>query len=448
MEPFQKLNPSAFLNFLRAKYEMYTGEVNVTALPYYLCIDPSDKCQLRCPTCPTGIENESRRNREPELTLFRRERRMLSSELVDAVLDELGEYLFLVMFYNYGEPLLNPNVSAFIRKAKQYGIETELHTNLSLPLSDQRIDDLLTSGLDRLLASIDGFSQQTYQIHRVGGDLALVKSNLERIVKARNRLRLNTHISWGFLVFSFNEHEIPATQRYCHELGIEFHRRDAFVDNPEWLPSYRKRETPWIVPQEALLKKDSSKGWSPLPAVEKSRCASACGWHYGYSVVTGGGRVAPCCAVAKDEYDFGELAPGSASFREVWNNPAYQKSRAAFAAKDAQHLGHVETICTRCPYPATLHHLYSVHDAKVIGQFHRQFAGSDPVLEEAFDLFTWARYGSSVSAMCRNGISLSADCIFVGHESQPDIAEFVSFFEDRLLPVAKAANLAKERFTP
>jgi hypothetical protein len=84
--------------------------------------------------------------------------------------------------------------------------------------------------------------------------------------------------------------------------------------------------------------------------------------------------------------------------------------------------------------------LYSVHDARVIGRFHEQFADSDPVLEEAFDLFTWARYGSSVSALCRNGISFSPDCIFVGHESQPDIAEFIRFFESRLLSVAKAAS--------
>jgi MoaA/NifB/PqqE/SkfB family radical SAM enzyme len=129
MEPFPKLNRSAFWNFLWSKYEMYTGELRVSSLPYYLCIDPSDKCQLRCPTCPTGIENESRRKHEPELALFRRERRLLSSELLETVLDELEEYLFLAMFYDYGEPLLNPNVSGFIRKAKQYGIETELHTS-------------------------------------------------------------------------------------------------------------------------------------------------------------------------------------------------------------------------------------------------------------------------------------------------------------------------------
>ena len=70
MESFQKTNRSAFSNFLLARYEMYTGETDVSARPYYLCIDPSYKCQLRCPTCPTGIENESRRYRDAGNLLF------------------------------------------------------------------------------------------------------------------------------------------------------------------------------------------------------------------------------------------------------------------------------------------------------------------------------------------------------------------------------------------
>jgi MoaA/NifB/PqqE/SkfB family radical SAM enzyme len=357
-------------------------------------------------------------------------------------MDELGEYLFLVMFYNFGEPLLNPNLADFIRQAKTHRIVTELHTNLSLPLSDERIDDLLSSGLDRLLASVDGFTQKTYEIHRVGGDLALVKSNLERLVKTRDRLGLKTQISLGYLVFSFNEHEVRDAQKYCAELGIDFNRREAFVDNAEWLPSYRKNETPWFVPQEALLKKDSKQGWSPLPAVERSRSPSACGWHYGYSVVTAGGRVAPCCAVAKDAYDLGEVAPGATRFSDVWNNDRYRKSRAAFAGKEEEDLADVETICTRCPYPETIHHLYSVHDAKVIAQFHNTYADSDPLLEHAFDLFSKARYGSSVKEFCGGGIPFSLDRLFVGNENSHDTAAFVDFFEEKLLPASRKSRMA------
>src|SRR5437868_5905363 len=124
MEPFQKTNPSAYLNFLQSKYEMYSARVTTRSRPYYLGIDPSDLCQLRCPTCPTGIENESRRSHVADPAIFRKDRSMLSVELLDTLLDELGESLFLIMFYNYGEPLLNKNLSSYIRKAKKFDIET------------------------------------------------------------------------------------------------------------------------------------------------------------------------------------------------------------------------------------------------------------------------------------------------------------------------------------
>jgi len=439
MQPFKKTQRSAYLNFLRAKYEMYTGQIHVKSYPYYLGMDPCDLCQLRCPTCPTGIENESKRSKSADTLIFRNDRTRMTPSLFDALLDELGDYLFLILFYNYGEPLLNKNLPTFIKKANKLRIETEIHTNLSLPLSGQEIEDLLTSGLDHLAASIDGFSQETYQIHRVGGNLELVKSNLERLVTARERLGLKTGISYNFLVFSFNEHEIPAAQKYCQELGLDFNSRDAFMDNPEWLPSYRKQEQPWVVPKEARLREETSLGWSPLPAVNESKSPSSCAWHYGFSVVSAGGQVAPCCPVAKEKDDFGTLIPGRVSFADIWNNDLYTKSRADFAGKEIEGLKEVQTVCTRCPYPKTIHHLYSLHDAKVITQFRKVFEGSDPVLNQAFDLFCRIRYGISMHEFNQGGFP-PLEQLFVGNESKTDTAKFVEFFQKNLINECSGAH--------
>src|SRR5215467_1461709 len=100
---FKQRNRAAYENFLTSKYEMWTGAVHVQSRPYYLIVDPTSHCQLRCPTCPTGVENASRKSGGN--VRFRR-RTFLSEEIYDAVLDELGDYLFLIMFYNWGEPLL------------------------------------------------------------------------------------------------------------------------------------------------------------------------------------------------------------------------------------------------------------------------------------------------------------------------------------------------------
>jgi MoaA/NifB/PqqE/SkfB family radical SAM enzyme len=431
--PFRKTNRSAFTNFLQSKYEMYTGEATVRSYPYYLTLEPSDKCQLRCPTCVTGIENEMRSRRELPV-IFRANRASLTLDLLDALLAELGDYLFLIVFYNFGEPLLNKNLPALIRMANLRQIETDINTNLSLPLSDESIDELLDSGLDYLYASIDGFSQETYEVHRVGGRFDLVKENLERIAAARDRLGAKTCITYNFLVFSFNEHEVPAAQRYCENLGIHFNRRDAFIHDPKWLPSYRKKEIPWTVPDDVALpaqfshEKDGVKiAWSPLPPPQAS-APPRCSWHYGYSAVSAGGRVAPCCAVPGDWNDFGTVDPGRTSFGEIWNNDAFRRSRADFSGRPVD--GLEATVCSHCPVPRFIHHMYSLHDYKVIAQARALLEGSDPTLLRAFELLCQSRYGVGLQDLLPEGCDRPER--FLGTEEEGAVRSFVDFYREHL----------------
>jgi MoaA/NifB/PqqE/SkfB family radical SAM enzyme len=377
---FQKVNRKAYINFLESRYERIRGKEIVKSLPYYLGLDPSSLCQLRCPLCPTGVENEGRRSGQK---IQFRNRTMLTKELFDFLLDELGEYLFLIMFYNWGEPLFHKNLPYFIRKAKSYRIYTEIHTNLSLKISDQYIEDLLVSGIDDLAASIDGFSQETYQIYRRGGNFELAKRNIAKFTKARDRLGLKTNIIWNFLVFSFNEREIEATRNYCKDIGIIFNRREAFIDNPDWLPSYRKHEV------STSPTNDSNKQlrWIAKRFIRRRETnPSTCAWHYNYSVVNADGSVSPCCAPWEQEHDFGMIHPGITSFADIWNNDMYRKSRIAFGHKAINGLDKIDTLCIHCPYSKDIQNLYSPLDLEVVNQFQRLYSGKDPLLEEAFDL--------------------------------------------------------------
>lgn len=369
---FTKANESAYTNFLRSKFEMWTGADQVRSYPAYMGIDPASACQLRCPLCPTGVENEKRKTDEK---VTYRNRAFLTPELFDALMNEVGEYLFLVMFYNWGEPLLNKDLPQLIRKAKQYEIYTEINTNLSLPLSDQRLDDLLSAGIDDVAASIDGFSQGTYEIYRRGGDFELARSNLLRMVKARDRLGLKTKITWNFLVFSFNEHEVEEARHYCDSSGIVFNARDAFVDDPEWLPSYR-RGTPVL----SAIRNDIQEN----AASEKAPCA----WHYNYTMFNADGSISPCCAPWDQKHDMGRFLPAEAGFAGVWNNDAYRKSRAVFDHRATEDLKHIETLCTKCPYNSFMQNLYSHLDAGVIEAYSRTLHGHDPAMDKAFELLS------------------------------------------------------------
>ena len=407
MQAFPKNQLPAYLNFLQAKYDAYTGASQVKSRPYYAMIDPCDLCQLRCPTCPTGIENEGRRLRTLEDTLYRSDRSRLSPALFDALLEEMGDYLFLIDFHSWGEPLLNEHTAEFIRKANACNIETVMHTNLSLKLSDRMIEDVLTAGLDQLVASVDGFSQEAYERFRVGGDIDLVKENLIRAARIRDRLGLANAIIYKFLVFSWNEGEMAAAQQFCDEHGLIFLRQDGMVPDADWLPSYRKDEIPFISVDdvEVLDKQWEQAGkpgywkehekhayWMPVDTelswvpTNGPRGSSFCGWHYSVAVIQPGGQLTPCCVTAKESDRFGTVKPGEISLVDVWNNENYRKSRAVFAGETVEGLENTDTVCSRCFYPDAFKHSHSNYDVKIIGQFLKVFGNSHPALADAFKL--------------------------------------------------------------
>lgn len=116
---FTKTSRGAFLNYLRARYERSIQSIENRSTPYFMAIDPASICQLRCPGCPTGAENAHRKDSD---RLSFRNRAIMEMTLLDNLLDEVGNHLFYILFYNWGEPLLNKRLVEFIQKAKQYHI--------------------------------------------------------------------------------------------------------------------------------------------------------------------------------------------------------------------------------------------------------------------------------------------------------------------------------------
>jgi MoaA/NifB/PqqE/SkfB family radical SAM enzyme len=469
MLPFKKTNREAYTNFLRSKYEAYTGATTVRSYPYYLLIDPADICQLRCTTCPTGMDNEDRRSGSSGAP-FRGTRSVMKPALFDALIEEAGPYLFFLMLYNWGEPLLNKSIHEFIKKANAYDIQTEIHTNLSLQLSERRIDELLSCGLDILTGSIDGFSQEAYQIHRVGGDIELIKKNLEALASARDRLGSNTQIIYKMLVFGHNEHEISAARQYAKDIGIGFTHEDAAVPDETWMSSARRKKLPKgfdkkmegdpsqdpnsVSGGERVKDRDSNlaKTIDQPPAEEpvdlakeqerldilfpdkkgKDKFPNFCSWHYGYSVVTAGGPVAPCCSTAKESDDFGRVSPGEIRFADVWNNEKFRRARGALAGADLSETTGIKTICEPCRFPRFVQQLYSIYDTKVFAAFHRQFSQTEPALEAAFRLLSRTRYGLRVRRRLRRGIFDPKMLVTAGTGSERKTSAFVNFYEQYL----------------
>jgi MoaA/NifB/PqqE/SkfB family radical SAM enzyme len=324
--------PRAYANWMLANFEVALGTSRVRARPLKLTFDPTNVCQLKCPLCPTGLQIPNRGHGHAQLELFQR------------LLEEVGDYVFFIDFFNWGEPLLNTHVEDFIRLASARNIVSSMSTNLSLPLTDDRIDRIVSSGLGEMIVSLDGASEATYSIYRKQGKFDLVVDNMRRVARAKQRLGLsNPFITWQFLVFRFNEHEQETARQLATEGGADrIVFRSPYLDVERYPLSETDRKTMagWR-PTEPLYQINST--------AKASKRYSRCGWHYTSSAINWDGSVASCCTTFDQKDDFGSLGKsGQHSYMEVINNEAFRSVRDRFAGRRKEP---VALICENCPTP-------------------------------------------------------------------------------------------------
>ena len=185
-------------SYVRSKI---TKQPIVNGLPVSISIEPTTACNLKCPECPSGLRSFSRPTGKLEPTLFKK------------IIDEIHEKLFYLIFYFQGEPYLHPEFLEMVSYASGKGIYTATSTNAHF-LDDENARRTVESGLDRMIISIDGTTQETYEAYRKTGNLDQVLEGTKRILKWRNMLKSKTPaILWQFLVVGPNEHQIPEIKR-------------------------------------------------------------------------------------------------------------------------------------------------------------------------------------------------------------------------------------------
>ena len=325
-----KMKPmKAYVNWLLANYEMWRQVDAVQAQPLKLTIEPTNICQLHCPLCPTGLRINDRNFCYLNIDIFKR------------LLDEVGDYVFFVDFFNWGEPFLNKQLEDFLRLLHEKNISTSLSTNLSVKLSDERIQRFIESGVNHMIVSLDGASQESYATYRRGGNFELVCDNLRRIVQMREKLASKTpYITWQYLIFSFNEHEIDRAQQIAQDIGVDrifFHK--AYIDEGHYdIPENdRAQIRKWVPANPAYTHydpQDKEKHFSiPLRAKDKYR-NKRCDWHYISSAINADGTISPCCAVYKKCNDLGCLNQDHEnSYMEQINTRIFKDIRNGFAGR-------------------------------------------------------------------------------------------------------------------
>ncbi|MCC6462506.1 MAG: SPASM domain-containing protein [Saprospiraceae bacterium] len=289
-------------------------------LPVTLSIEPTTACNLRCPECPSGLRSFTRATGNLKPDFFRR------------LVDELQADLFYLYFYFQGEPYIHPQFLDMVRYAHERRLFTVTSTNGHF-LDDENARRTVESGLDRLIISVDGTTQETYEQYRVGGKLEQVLAGARRLVDWKRRLGArHPHIIFQFLVVRPNEHQIADLYRLAKETGVnEVKLKTAQV--------YEYRQGNPLIPTQdryARYRQDPDGLWRP-----KLVLANHC-WKLWHScVVTWDGLVVPCCFDKDAQYRLGNLH--TQSFRELWHSQAYETFRQNLLKGRDQ-----IDICTNC----------------------------------------------------------------------------------------------------
>jgi MoaA/NifB/PqqE/SkfB family radical SAM enzyme len=177
--------------------------------PFSLSIEPTTACNLGCPECPSGLKQ------------FTRPTGKLDLDLHKEMLSQVKKSVFYINYYFQGEPFLHPQFLDLIRDAKKAKIYTATSTNAHF-ISKEKADEIVKSGLDRLIISIDGMTQATYEQYRVHGQLQKVIEASRFLVESIKQLQSSTpHLIFQFLAVKPNEHEIPAVFSLANELEID-----------------------------------------------------------------------------------------------------------------------------------------------------------------------------------------------------------------------------------
>ncbi|MDC1486734.1 SPASM domain-containing protein [Flavobacteriales bacterium] len=281
------------------------GQFAQNAMPMSLSIEPTTSCNLRCPECPSGLRS------------FSRPTGMLEPEQLDRLLQEIGGYLVYANLYFQGEPYLHPAMDHLVALCKQHGIYTSTSTNAHF-LRPERAEAIVASGLDRLIISIDGMTQETYSSYRIGGRLDKVLEGTQNVLDARRKSKgaKTPHIVWQFLVVGPNEHEVPEIRKMARASGVdELVIKTAQLDEPH-------DAHPLLTSDPKLRRYDrQSNGIWKLRNALNDEC-----WRMWQGcVMTWDGKVVPCCFDKDAEHAMGQVGPQS--FEEIWFSEGYQAFR-------------------------------------------------------------------------------------------------------------------------
>ena len=281
------------------------GRPMMWGLPLAVAVEPTTACNLGCPECTSGLKSFTRPTGKIEVDQFKQ------------YLDQLGKHLMYLSFYFQGEPYLNKKFLDMVAYASGLGVYTATSTNAHF-LTDENAKKTIESGLDRLIISIDGVTQSSYEKYRVHGELNKVLEGTRNILEWRKKLKSKTpYVVFQFLVVRHNESEINAIKKIAKEMGVD----DLWLKTAQ-INDYQK-DPHQLIPLNKQYSRYTTR--TNGETVPKNKLANHCWKMWHSNVITWDGKVLPCCFDKDAQYEMGNL--NISNMNKVWEGKNYHEFR-------------------------------------------------------------------------------------------------------------------------
>lgn len=271
--------------------------------PRVLSIETTNRCNLNCPFCLVGMQEDQESVAHDDLP---RPWGAMDLKLCEKIADDANAFGIEKMQLHFqGEPLMHKQFVDFIKISKRFGLATQVFTN-GLLLNEERSREIVRAGLDVMRFSVDGATQEIYQLNRVGGRFEQVYENMAALVRIVKEEKSSMELMWQFIAMRNNEHEIETARKMAKKIGIPFFVK-TFAES---------------VPESAPLNPKYRRQLHPKPCQDIYRSI----------FVYWNGDVVPCCYDLAGKEIMGNLAQNS--LQEIWEGEKYRtfRGRADHAA--------------------------------------------------------------------------------------------------------------------
>jgi MoaA/NifB/PqqE/SkfB family radical SAM enzyme len=293
--------------------------------PFAISIEPTTSCNLGCPECPSGLKQ------------FSRPTGKLSLENNTLILAALKGRLQHINYYFQGEPFIHGQFLELVEEAKKYNVYVSTSTNAHF-INESMAEKIIHSGLDQLIISLDGTTQETYEQYRVHGKLSKVLEASRLLVAAKKKHQKGPVLVFQFLVVAPNEHQINDVLQLAKEMNI-----DEVRFKTAQLYDF-KNGNPLMPNQEKYSRYIKGKdGKYKLKYTLKNKC-----WRMWSSCVfTWDLRVVPCCFDKDASHVLGNLGVSENTpnfqFKSIWKGEKYNAFR-----KQLMNSRETISICKNC----------------------------------------------------------------------------------------------------